>query len=140
MNREEIREKTMQLIYQMDMTGDFDYSKAHPVDENMKIMTKKQAVDTLEAVRDHINEIDDVIRECLDRWSFDRVARTDLAILRTAVAEMMYVDSIPASVSINEAVRMSKRFCEEKSYGFVNSVLSKVDKYLRNKDKSGENN
>lgn len=138
MNREEIREKTMQLIYQMDMTGNFDYTQAHPVDENTKIMTKKQAVDTLEAVRDHIGEIDDVIRACLDRWSFERVARTDLAILRTAVAEMMYVDSVPNSVSINEAVRMAKRFCEEKSYGFVNSVLSKVNKYLSDADRNGE--
>ena len=138
MNREEIREKTMQLIYQMDVTGDFDYTKASPVDENTKIMNKKQAVDTLDAVRDHIGEIDDVIKACLDRWSFDRVARTDLAILRTAVAEMMFVDSIPNSVSINEAIKMAKRFCEEKSYAFVNSVLSKVDKYLKNADKDGD--
>ena len=138
MNREEIREKTMQLIYQMDITGDFDYTKASPVDENTKIMNKKQAVDTLEAVRDHIGEIDGVIKACLDRWSFERVARTDLAILRTAVAEMMFVDSVPNSVSINEAIKMAKRFCEEKSYAFVNSVLSKVDKYLKAEEKSGE--
>ena len=138
MNREEIREKTMQLIYQMDITGEFDYEKAHPVDENMNIMNKPQAVATLEAVRDHITEIDDIIRANLDKWSFDRVARTDLAILRTAVAEMMYVDSIPGRVSINEAVNMSKRFSDEKSYAFVNSVLSKIDKYLSSQKKSEE--
>lgn len=138
MNREEIREKTMQLIYQMDITGDFDYTRQHPVDENLKIMNKKQAVDTLEAVKSHIGEIDDVIRANLDRWSFDRVARTDLAILRTALAEMMYVESIPCSVSINEAVRMAKRFSDEKSYAFVNSVLSKADKYLKNRTTDGE--
>jgi N utilization substance protein B len=138
MNREEIREKTMQLIYQMDITGEFDYEKLSPVEENARILGKKQALLTLQAVRDHIGEIDDVIRACLDRWSFERVARTDLAILRTAVAEMMYVDSVPNSVSINEAVRMAKRFCEEKSYGFVNSVLSKVNKYLSDADRNGE--
>lgn len=138
MNREQIREKTMQLIYQMDITGEFDYEKLNPVDEDAGILNKKQAVATLEAVRDHIGEIDDVIRTNLDRWSFDRVARTDLAILRTAVAEMMYVDSIPRSVSINEAVNLSKRFSDEKSYAFVNSVLSKVDKHLKMTEKSGE--
>ncbi len=139
MNREEIREKTMQLIYQMDVTGEFDYTKASPVDENVKIMNKKQAVDTLDAVRDHIAEIDDIIRSNLDRWTMDRVARTDLAILRTAVAEMMYVDSIPNRVSINEAVEMSKRFSDEKSYAFVNSVLSKIAKQLDAAPESGEN-
>ena len=130
MNREKIREKTMQLIYQMDITGEFDYEKLSPVDESIKVFGKDQAVATLQAVRDHIEEIDEVIRASLDKWSFERVARTDLAILRTAVAEMMYVDSIPAGVSINEAVRISKKFSDEKSYAFVNSVLSKAEKYI----------
>ena len=138
MNREEIREKTMQLIYQMDVTGEFDYSKLSPVDEDADVLEQEQAIAVLDALRDHIAEIDDVIRTNLDRWSFDRVARTDLAILRTAVAEMMYVDSIPRSVSINEAVNLSKIFSDEKSYAFVNSVLSKVDKYLRKTEKTGE--
>ena len=131
MNREEIREKTMQLIYQMDITGEFDYEKLSPVEENARILGKKQALLTLQAVRDHIEEIDDVIRASLDKWSFDRVARTDLAILRTAVAEMMYVDSVPSGVSINEAVNLSRKFSDERSYAFVNSVLSKADKHLR---------
>ncbi|MBQ6455757.1 MAG: transcription antitermination factor NusB [Mogibacterium sp.] len=131
MNREEIREKTMQLIYQMDITGEFDYEKLSPVEENARILGKKQALLTLQAVRDHIDEIDDVIRASLDKWSFDRVARTDLAILRTAVAEMMYVDSVPSGVSINEAVNLSRKFSDERSYAFVNSVLSKADKHLR---------
>ena len=138
MNRDAIREKTMQLIYQMDITGEFDYEKLNPVDETVKILNKEQAVAVLSAVRDHIDEIDSVIKASLDKWSFDRIARTDLAILRTAVAEMMYVDSIPGSVSINEAVRMSKKFGEEKSYAFVNSVLSKADKYLKTSDKDGD--
>ncbi len=138
MDREEIREKTMQLIYQMDVTGEFDYSKLNPVDEDADVLEQEQAIAVLDAVRDHITEIDNVIRTNLDRWSFERVARTDLAILRTAAAEMMYVDSIPRSVSINEAVNLSKIFSDEKSYAFVNSVLSKIDKYLRKTEKTGE--
>ena len=131
MNREAIREKTMQLIYQMDIVGEFDYTKLNPVDEDVKILDKPQAQAVLAAVHDHISDIDAVIEANLEKWSMDRVARTDLAILRTAVAEMMYVDSIPDSVSINEAVRLSKKFSDEKSYAFVNSVLSKVEKYLK---------
>ena len=134
MNREEIREKTMQLIYQMDITGEFDYTRLSPVDEDAKILNKAQALNTLNAVKDHIDEIDDVIRACLDKWSFSSVARTDLAILRTALAEMMYVDSIPSSVSINEAVKLSRKYSDEKSYAFVNSVLGKADKYLARRD------
>ena len=129
-----LAEKTMQLIYQMDITDEFDYTRLSPVDEDAKILDKAQALATLNAVKDHRDEIDEVIRACLDKWSFSRVARTDLAILRTALAEMMYVDSIPSSVSINEAVKLSKKYSDEKSYAFVNSVLSKADKYLARRE------
>ena len=130
MDRNLIREMTMQVIYQMDANGNFDFGKLSPVEETIKILNKKQAVATLEAVRDHISEIDDMIRKNLDNWSFERVAKTDLAVLRNAVAEMMFIDSIPRRVSINEAVNLSKKYGDEKSYAFVNSVLSKVEKSL----------
>ena len=134
MDREIIREKTMQLIYQMDVTGDFDYSRLNPVEENVNIMNKPQAIATLDAIRDHIGEIDEMIRGNLDKWKFERLAKTDLAILRTAVAEMMFVDSIPRRVSINEAVKLCRKYGDSKSYAFVNSVLSKVEKCLSSEE------
>jgi N utilization substance protein B len=130
MNREEIREKTMQLIYQMDVTGEFDYSKLNPVDEDADVLEQEQAIAVLDSVRDHITEIDNVIRTNLDRWSFERVARTDLAILRTAVAEMFYVESIPVGVSINEAVELAKKYGDERSFAFINSVLGKISRRM----------
>lgn len=133
MDRERIRENTMQMIFQMDVNGEFDFTKLNPVEENVRSMSKAQAVATLEAVRDHIAEIDGMIMDHLDKWSFERVAKADLAVLRTAVAEMMFVDSIPRKVSINEAVKLSKKYGDEKSYAFVNSVLSKIEKKLEEK-------
>ncbi len=126
MKREDIREKTMQLVYQMDITGDFDLSDLSVVEESEKVVDKKQAVITLEAVSAHLNEIDKTISDHLDKWTIDRIAKTDLAILRTAVAEMLYIDSIPVGVSINEAVVLAKKYGDERSYAFINSVLSKV--------------
>ena len=130
MKREEIREQTMQLIFQMDVQGEFDYEKIIPIDENTKIISKDQAVATLTAIRDHIEEIDSVITANLDNWTMDRVAKTDLAILRNAVAEMLYIDSLPNGIAINEAVNMAKKYGDVKSYTFVNSVLSKINKGL----------
>ena len=128
MKREDIREKTMQLVYQMDITGDFRVDDLSVVEESAKAATKTQAVATLTAVQDHHEEIDQIISENLDRWSLDRIGKTDLAILRTAVAEMLYVDSIPVNVSINEAVELAKKYGDEKSYAFVNSVLGKISR------------
>ena len=134
MKREDIREKTMQLVYQMDITGDFDVADLSVIEESSKVMGKRQAEETLRAVSEHHDEIDAVISDNLDRWSIDRTGRTDLAILRTAVAEMMYIDSIPLGVSINEAVDLAKKYGDERSYAFINSVLSKIAKKLESGD------
>ena len=126
MNRETIREKTMQLIYQMDASGIFDASKLSLIEEDAAVLNKKQAQITLDAVRDHLEEIDELISANLEKWSIERVAKTDLAIMRTAVAEMLYIEKIPSAVSINEAVRLSKLYSDDNSYKFVNSVLGKI--------------
>lgn len=130
MKREDVREKTMQLVYQMDMTGDFEVADLSIVDENVKAAGKKQAAETLAAVQDHHEEIDKIITDNLDNWTLERIAKTDLAILRTAVAEMLYVESIPVRVSINEAVDLAKKYGDERSYAFINSVLGKISHSL----------
>lgn len=132
MKREDIREKTMQLVYQMDITGDFEVADLSIVEENVKAAAKKQAAETLAAVQDHHEEIDKIISDNLDNWTLERIAKTDLAILRTAVAEMLYVDSVPVGVSINEAVDLAKKYGDERSYAFINSVLGKVSRSINN--------
>lgn len=130
MKREDIREKTMQLVYQMDITGDFEVADLSIVEENVKAAGKKQAAETLAAVQDHHEEIDKIISDNLDSWTLERIAKTDLAILRTAVAEMFYVESIPVGVSINEAVELAKKYGDERSFAFINSVLGKISRSM----------
>ena len=120
----------MQLVYQMDITGDFEVADLSIVEENVKAAGKKQAAETLAAVQDHHEEIDRIISDNLDSWTLERIAKTDLAILRTAVAEMFYVDSIPVGVSINEAVELAKKYGDERSFAFINSVLGKISRSM----------
>ena len=120
----------MQLVYQMDITDDFKVADLSIIDENVRAAGKQQAVETLAAVQDNHEKIDEVISSNLDKWSIDRIAKTDLAILRTAVAEMLYVDSIPVSVSINEAVNLAKKYGDDRSYAFINSVLGKISRCI----------
>ena len=134
MNRDEIREKTMQLVYQMDIVGDFEVADLSLVDENVKAAAKKQAAETLAAVQDHHEEIDSLITDNLDNWTIDRIAKTDLAILRTALAEILYVENIPVKVSINEAVNLAKKYGDERSYAFINSVLGKISRSLESSE------
>ena len=50
--------------------------------------------------------------------------------MRIAVYEMMFEEEVPSSVAINEAVELTKLYCDEDAKGFVNAVLGKVEKQI----------
>lgn len=78
------------------------------------------AIDSLQV------EIDEIISKYLKKgWSISRISRPSLAILRLAVYEIKYLDSVPQSVSINEAVELSKKYSIDESK-FVNGVLGAI--------------
>ena len=56
---------------------------------------------------------------------YKRLSRVEKAILFLSINEMRYMD-IPVSVSINEAVELTKIYSDEKDYQMINSVLGKI--------------
>jgi N utilization substance protein B len=91
--------------------------------------SKRQA-DYLEKMCSHIveklPETDSFIESCSEKWKIGRICKIDLAVMRTAILEIMYMSDIPDSVSINEAVNIAKEYGTEDSGKFVNGVLGKV--------------
>ncbi len=79
---------------------------------------------------ENLREIDEVIRGQLENWDFSRLNRVDLAILRMSVYCLLHQKDIPATVTIDEAVDISKTFGTADSYRFVNGVLDGVRKKL----------
>ena len=84
------------------------------------------------------DELDAVIESNLKAWKKNRLPRVSLAILRMAIYEIMYMDSIPTSVSINEAVELAKIYGEEKDASFVNGLLGSVARAQDASDKDSE--
>ena len=74
----------------------------------------------IEAVQDEIDA--DIARFLKKGWSLSRISRTSLTILRLAVYEIKFLDSIPDSVAVNEAVELAKKYTIDES-GFVNGIL-----------------
>ena len=77
----------------------------------------------IEAVQDEIDA--DIARFLKKGWSLSRISRTSLTILRLAVYEIKFLDSIPDSVSVNEAVELAKKYTIDES-GFVNGILGTI--------------
>ncbi|MDR0404194.1 MAG: transcription antitermination factor NusB [Oscillospiraceae bacterium] len=74
-------------------------------------------------VKEHEEEINKTINESIVGWDKDRLSRIVICILRIAVYEMFFEESVPISVSINEAVEIAKKYGTDKSSSFVNGVL-----------------
>lgn len=80
----------------------------------------------LRAVIKHLEEIDCTIRKYATNWDFTRITLIDRNIIRIALAEMVYLEDIPAVVSIDEAVEIAKKYSTPDSGKFVNGVLDKI--------------
>ena len=77
----------------------------------------------------HIDEIDKLIENHLSAsWSMERISRVALAIMRTAVYELLFQNGADDKVVIDEAVNIAKDFDTDDSYKFINAVLDKIGK------------
>ncbi len=75
-------------------------------------------------IMEKLSEIDEMINEKAECWTTARMGKVELTILRLAVYEIQFDDTIPTSVAINEAVELSKKFGQDSSSSFINGVLS----------------
>ena len=78
----------------------------------------------------NLAEIDKQIKIQLEHWDFSRLNKVDQAILRMGVYSLLFQKDIPASVTIDEAVDISKEYGTDESYRFINGVLDGIRKNL----------
>ena len=125
MSRVAAREVLMKLLYERDIAGEYhsesfkNLSEEFQLDENDEEYVK-EILFSMDAEQ---GKIDDYIRKYAMGWSLERMARVDLAIIRLALYELLFMDDIPISVSINEAVELAKKYGNEKSSSFINGIL-----------------
>ncbi|MCA0147662.1 transcription antitermination factor NusB [Rossellomorea vietnamensis] len=125
MKRRVAREKALQALFQIDMSG------IEPAVALRNVLEEEEKMDAyLEQIVlgfiENQERIDGHIRENLEKWSFDRLAKVDRNILRLGVYELLFVEDVPNNVVINEAVEIAKIFGDDQSSKFINGVLSKV--------------
>ncbi|NLP48119.1 MAG: transcription antitermination factor NusB [Clostridiales bacterium] len=91
---------------------------------------------------ENLEEIDGIIEANSIGWRLSRISKVSLAVLRLAVCEILFFDDVPVSVSINEAVEISKKFAAQEDAPFVNGVLGSVARSLNpgqdSNDQEGE--
>ncbi len=133
MKRKETREEAVKLAYCMDVNKDFNRNNVMEYIEHFEL----EDVDidyldkTISDMIDNMEEIDKYITDNSKDWKITRIAKVDLAVLRIALSEIIYNDTIPESVSINEAVEISKKFSNVDSHKFINGILGTVVRSIK---------
>lgn len=131
MSRSKLREKVFQLVFRVAFNDEEELAQQAEFffgDEEQEGMTEKeqqQVQEKFDAVVAKLKEIDALIDEKSTGWNVSRLGKVELAILRLAVYEIVYDESIPGSVAINEAVELAKKYAAQESPAFVNGVLAK---------------
>jgi len=99
---------------------------------------KGYALEIVRGFELHRAEIDMLLDSVLEHWSLYRMPPADRNIARMGVWEIMYNDSVPDSVAINEAVTLAKEFGGDDTSKFINGVLGKVARIKTIKENAGE--
>ena len=136
--RRRARESAISLLYSGDIievdAADIVERGAYPAGD---INVSEYAESLVAGVSAHRGEIDEYIRATSENWALDRMPVVDRAILRLAVYEMLFVDDVPVSVAINEAVELAKAYGgEDESSRFVNGVLGRISRMTQD-DEAG---
>lgn len=135
------RRAALALLYTSEITEEYATTIA---DEGRALEEAGPLTDyakqLVRGVESHIAAIDKEIAATAENWSVHRMPIVDRSILRLAVYEMMFVDEVPTSVCINEAIELAKDFGgEDESPRFVNGVLGRIARRLEGSDEpSGE--
>ncbi|SFH78733.1 transcription antitermination factor NusB [Pisciglobus halotolerans] len=136
LTRREVREKALQSLFQLSTNDELTKEEAmiqalesdHDEEEVEKSGIPVYLNTLVSGVIEHEEQIDQKIKQHLENWSISRLAKTDLAIMRIAVFEMLYVQDVPDRVALNEALEITKRYSDDRSRKFVNGVLANIVK------------
>jgi N utilization substance protein B len=114
------------ILKRNDFEGDF-IQPYYPTDETVIDLGEKLLKKCL-SIED---ELEKYVIPNLLKWDKERIANVDMIFIKMSLAEVLYFDSIPCNVILNEYVELSKEFSTDKSKEFINGVMDKVIKDLQ---------
>ncbi|BCJ95713.1 N utilization substance protein B [Anaerocolumna cellulosilytica] len=130
MSRREIREHLFRMLFRKDFHDEVEMNEQ--IDLYFESLEEPKEKDLLylkerfQNILTNISEIDKILEEASSGWKLNRMGKVDLTIMRLAIFEIKFDETVPDKVAINEAVEIAKIFGGDSSGAFVNGVLAKV--------------
>ena len=130
MTRKIAREEAFILIFEKIFSGESIEEILDLAVEARDLEPDDYIKQVFTGVYNYADSIDELISQNAVGWKIERISKTALAILRLAIYEIKYMDDIPVSVSINEAVEIAKKYATPEDASFINGILSTVVKKM----------
>lgn len=135
MTRKEAREEAFRLLFETEFHKETaPYSIYALAAEDRELQENDYVKTAYFGVCEHLAEIDEVIVKHSNGWKPSRITPVSRSVIRLCIYEMLYMEDIPAAVSINEAVELVKRFDDSKMRAFVNGLLNSVKNELAERE------
>lgn len=136
MSRRQAREYALQFVFSRGFNPEEDVQElqANFLEAETAVIEKTEftkkdmefADRLIQGTLEHMEEIDEQIRKSAIGWTFERISKVDLAILRLAIFEISFLEDIPEGVSANEAVELAKKYSADDAGSFINGVVGKI--------------
>ena len=129
--RTKARKRAVDALFAADLrnlsaTEQLQGAEQHSPERDSQTEIFEYASQCVSGVEANRVEIDETLSTYAQGWSLERMPALDRAILRLATWEILFNDSIPDAVAIDEAIELAKEYSTENSAGFINGVLGKI--------------
>ena len=130
MEKMQSREQALRLVFQQSFSPELSVEEIARLNLDADdVKSSAYAIKLANATKDNADNIDKIISDKLVKWTIERLPKVNLAILRLAVAETVFVDDgTHTGVIINAAVDFAKTYYDDEKAGFINGVLRAVAK------------
>lgn len=149
MTRSNAREIVAHLIFEMNFTADsadqvvtaaMEPEYYDTLGKETEIYAERPNAAQMDYIRQAVKgihekqeELDSYIAKYAINWSVSRISKVARAILQVAMYEALYVDDVPVSAAINEAVELTRKYEDEDVVAFVNGILGSFARELEAK-------
>ena len=129
MNRYKQREQALLLTFESMFTDDSTDDTIALFEENIEELGD-YSKSLFCGVIENAEMLDSKISEFASGWRLARIPKINVAILRVAIYEILLVDDVPASVAVNEAVELAKKYSGTDDAAFINGILGSLVRSL----------
>lgn len=127
MTRRQAREQAFILLFEKSFNNESTVDELLDIAKELGMFEEDEFSSKLvHTACDNIEQIDEYISDNSKGWKINRISKVALAVIRLALAEILYIDEIPDGVTVNEAVELAKKYSTPEDASFINGLLGTV--------------